>query len=113
MHELSIVLGIVDIASEEVKKANARKVEEINLEVGSLSGIEMEALDFALECGTRHTVLEGSEISIDKIEAKSRCHQCGNVFWVKDYFDPCPVCHEWANELIQGKELRIKSLVVS
>ena len=46
MHELSIVLGIVDIADEQVRKAHARKVDSIDLDVGTLAGIEMEALDF-------------------------------------------------------------------
>lgn len=47
MHELSIVMGIIDIAEKEAKMAGVSIVEEIELEIGLLSGVEMEALEFA------------------------------------------------------------------
>jgi Zn finger protein HypA/HybF involved in hydrogenase expression len=38
MHELSIALGIVQLAEDEVNKANARQVDTIELEIGAFSG---------------------------------------------------------------------------
>lgn len=113
MHELSIVMGIIDIAEEAVKKNNANKVESIELEIGTMAGIERQALDFAWEAAIRNTVLSGAEMEVITIPAKARCMDCGTEFPIEDRFEACPVCHDYLNEFIQGKELRVKSLVVS
>ena len=57
MHELSVALGIVKIAENEIKKANAKKVELIELEIGTLAGIEFESLDFFWSSDVKETVL--------------------------------------------------------
>ena len=44
MHELSIALGIVKIAEEEMAKAGSNQIEAIELEIGTLAGIEFESL---------------------------------------------------------------------
>lgn len=113
MHELSIVMGIIDIAEEEVRKSNARKVESIELEIGTMAGVEQQALDFAWDAAVRNTVLSNAQREIILVQAKARCMDCGIEFPVKDRFEPCPVCHDFLNEFIGGKELRVKSLVVS
>ena len=40
MHELSIVMSIIDIAEQQAKKANAVWVDEIELDIGELSGMQ-------------------------------------------------------------------------
>ena len=60
MHELSIVMSIIDIAREQATKAGAQTVEEIELEIGALSTIEMNAFEFAWQQGKKNTLLEHS-----------------------------------------------------
>ncbi len=112
MHELSIVQSIVDIAETEVQKAKAHKVESIELEIGDLAGIEFSALDFAWDVAVRHTVLEQAERHIRRIEGRARCSECGLEFAMQQLFDSCPACGQYFNEILQGKELKVKSLVV-
>ncbi len=57
MHELSIVMSIVDAAEEQVAKHGATHVESIGLEIGTLAGIEPDALEFAWEAAVPETVL--------------------------------------------------------
>ena len=113
MHELSIALGIVKIAEEEVAKANAKRVDLIELEIGTLSGIEFDSLDFVWPAVIKDTVLEHSKKSIIKIKAKSKCLDCNNIFDLENIFDPCPECNSFLKGIIQGKELRVKSIEVS
>ncbi len=47
MHELSIAMGIVDIAKNEAVKHQFSEIELIELEIGTLSGVEIESLNFA------------------------------------------------------------------
>jgi len=112
MHELSIVMSIVDLAEEQVQKHHARTVERIELDIGTLAGVEFAALDFAWDEGVRHSVLAKSERQVNKIEARARCRQCGCEFAITEPFQPCPQCHDYLNEFMQGKELRIKNLTL-
>jgi hydrogenase nickel incorporation protein HypA/HybF len=113
MHELSIVLSIVDIAAEQVRKAQARTVDSIELEIGTLAGIEWDALDFAWQAGVPHTVLANAERIVHRIPARARCSNCQAEFELTEWFAPCPHCGETLSTLLQGREMRVKSLVVS
>lgn len=113
MHELSIVMGIVEIAEEQVRRNQARRVDRIDLQIGTLAGIEMSALNFAWDSAVRRTVLEGAERHIDHVQARARCLECEREFDIEQVFDPCPHCGSVFSELLKGKELRVQSLVVS
>ncbi|MCU0445607.1 MAG: hydrogenase maturation nickel metallochaperone HypA [Microscillaceae bacterium] len=113
MHELSIVLSIVEIAENELQKAQAHQIDKIELEIGTLAGVEMDALDFAWEAAVKNTVLAHAERKIQRIEAQARCLDCGLVYPIQQAWAECPACGEFFNEILQGKELRVKSLIVS
>lgn len=112
MHELSIALGIVKIAEEESRKAAARKVVSIELEIGSMAGIELDALEFAWPVAVKDTVLQDATREIDWIEAKARCAECQTEFDVENSYDTCPQCNSYFKDIYKGKELRVKSLEV-
>ncbi len=113
MHELSIVLSIVDIAKTEVQKAKAQTVESIELEIGDLAGIEFSALDFAWDVAVRNTVLEKAARKIRRVEGRARCSDCGLEFSMRHLFDACPACGQYFNTILQGQELKVKSLIVT
>ncbi len=113
MHELSIIASIVDIAEAEVKKAGASQVESIELEIGELAGVEWQALDFAWEVGVQHSVLEQAERQVNRIPGQARCAECKSSFLMEQIFDPCPICGSYFNEILSGKELRVKALTVT
>lgn len=112
MHELSIALGIVNIAEKETKKANAKKVEKIELEIGTLAGIAFDSLEFVWPVAVKDTILEHAKREITIIQAKAKCNDCETIFNVNNFYDSCPVCSSNFKSIIQGKELRVKSLEV-
>lgn len=111
MHELSIVMSIVDIAEDEAKKNNIAHFDEIELQIGTLAGIEFSALEFSWLSGTKKSVLEYAELTIDKVQGKGRCIDCNDVFDIDNFFSQCPKCSSYFVEVIQGKELKVKRLV--
>lgn len=113
MHELSIVMSIISIAQEQAEKANASVIEEIELEIGTLSGIEIQALEFAWQQGCKNTILQQANKKINIIPARAKCSDCNTEFDIQNYYDACPVCGEHLLTILQGKELRVKSLVIS
>jgi hydrogenase nickel incorporation protein HypA/HybF len=112
MHELSVALGIVNIAENEIKKAQATSVEVIELEIGVLAGVELESLDFVWPTAVYNTVLEKAEKKINVIEGKAKCIDCDTVFKIEKLYDACPNCQSYLKGIIQGKELRVKALEV-
>ena len=112
MHELSIINSIVDLAETEVKRAGARSVEKIELQIGELAGVEWQALEFAWEVGVKESVLEHAVREVDRVPGQARCLECNQAFEIKQLFDACPGCGSYFNEILSGKELRIKALTV-
>lgn len=113
MHELSIALGIVDIAEKESIKANAQRVETIELEIGTLAGVEFDALDFVWPQAVKNTVLENAHRKINIIESKAKCLECEKHFDLDNYYDSCPKCKSHFKKILSGKELRVIALEVS
>ncbi len=113
MHELSIVQNILEIANHEVKKAGAEHVDQIDLDIGVLSGIEMDALIFAWNACVQNTILAKAKRNIQRIPAKAKCTVCNSLFETEDYFTPCPDCAEYLTDIVQGNELKIKQLIIS
>lgn len=112
MHELSVAMGIVKIAETETEKAGAREVETIELEIGTLAGIEFQALDFVWPVAVKDTVLEKAERRVQVIQGKGRCMDCDTVFEMAHFYDACPSCSSNLKAILQGKELRVKALEV-
>jgi len=113
MHELSIVLGIVDIATNELAKSKASKIDSIELEIGKLAGVEPFALDFAWPEATKNTVLANSTKTVSYIDGLAECLECNYQFEMEFMYDECPSCKSYFKNIIKGKELRVKALVVS
>lgn len=112
MHELSIALSIVDLAEKQARQHNAKKIKEIELEIGSLAGVELHTLMFALESSVKGTMLENAKIVRNDIQGEGRCGDCDSVFEMTRYIEPCPKCGSFFINIIKGKELRVKSVVV-
>tara|TARA_R110001592_G_scaffold208897_1_gene459973 strand:+ start:3312 stop:3653 length:342 start_codon:yes stop_codon:yes gene_type:complete len=112
MHELSIVMGIIDIAEKETKKVNKKNVEQIDLEIGSMSGVELVSLEYVWSTAVKNTVLEKAKLNIDYKEAKAKCLECHTMFSMEKMYDSCPKCKSHFKDILQGKELRVKSLEV-
>lgn len=112
MHELSIVMNIVDIAEDETAKAEASSVTSITLEIGTLSGIVMEALEFAWQSAIKGTVLENAELKINTIEGVAKCWDCGEEFNAQTLYQECPQCKGYFTDIIKGKEMRVMELTV-
>ena len=112
MHELSIAMSIVDLAIEQADRAAARSVSEVELEIGMLSGIECEALEFSLGVAAKDTMLERTRFRIKRVEPLAECPGCGHLYVPEGVFSHCPECQREGIRLIRGSELLIKSLLV-
>ena len=109
MHELSLVQGIVEICEQH---SGGRRILEVTLEIGTLSGVVPEALEFCFEAATKDTLLDGAKLLIERIAATGYCSSCGVASTMETYFDPCPCCDADLLDLRSGDEMRVKDLEV-
>ena len=112
MHELSIAMSIVDIASKKATESFSEKVTQVELDIGTMSGIEFESLRFALSVAVKDTLLEGTRFKINRIEPLCECNSCTHLYAPGQDFGACPECGNLDIEYIRGKELQIKSLLI-
>ena len=112
MHEMSIAINIIELCKKELQKANAKRIEKLNLVVGKLSGIVVESLQFALEASKGNSPLSTAEIIVEEVPATMKCLNCSAEFEADDHYIACPTCGDFRHEIMGGKELIVKSLTV-
>ena len=112
MHELSIAMSIVETCTEEAGKAGGTSVSSVEVEIGKLSGVIPEALEFSWDVAIKDSLLENARLKINEIAAKGRCLDCGQEFEMDDTFSSCPSCGGYGNEILQGQELKIRALTI-
>ncbi|MDB4582324.1 hydrogenase maturation nickel metallochaperone HypA [Draconibacterium sp.] len=112
MHEISIAQSIVELAEDVAMKEKADSIKSINIEIGALSGVVQDALEFALEIIVKNTKLEKAKINYVKINGKADCRNCNFRFETDNLLALCPKCNHANFNIIDGKQLRIKSLIV-
>ena len=106
MHELGISRNIVAIVGEAAK---GRRVRRVTLEIGKLSGVMREALEFSFGLVAQGTPAAGALLEIREIEGRARCTQCGAEFGVRDFLAAC-ACGSRRLAHIAGEELNVKSV---
>jgi hydrogenase nickel incorporation protein HypA/HybF len=109
MHELGVTQSIVEICETH---AAGRRVLAVSLEMGDLSGVVPEAVEFCFEACIRETLLEGARLHIERVPGTARCRICAAEFAVRSYHDACPTCGGYQVEILSGEELRVKQLEV-
>lgn len=112
MHELSIAQSIVELAEDVAMKEKANSIKSIDIEIGALSGVVLDALDFAMEMTIKSTKLENAEINYLKKIGIASCKGCKIQFETEDLLALCPKCNQANYKIIDGKQLKIRSLTI-
>ncbi len=114
MHELSLVSSILDIIEDYASQDGFRRVNNLRLSCGRLSGVDLQCLRFAFEVLSRETRSEGATLEIDFLPIVISCLSCGKDTEVKYLEAACPECGS-ENVLLAGgtEELRLLELDVN
>ncbi len=113
MHEMSICEGIVQVLEEQSVCQHFKRVEKVRLEIGAMSGVEIEALRFCFDAVTRGTIADRAALEIIETKGEAWCMVCARTVVVHRRFDACPDCGSYQLQVTGGDELRIKDLEVN
>lgn len=114
MHELSIALSIVELASNEAQKREGVRVSAVHLKLGQLAGVVKDSLLFSYQLACEGTALEGSRLVIEEITPVGYCTTCKaerSLDSVQHFC--CSTCGSLTPDLVHGKELEIVALELS
>ena len=112
MHELGITQSIVDIAEKTAREQNAEKVLSVTVEIGELSGVVADAVEFCFEACIQQTLLEGCRLIIIQTPGRARCDDCGAEVNIDNMTFNCSACNSYALQRTGGEELNIKELEI-
>ena len=112
MHEMSLCASIVQIIEEQAGEQGFERVNRVWLEIGPLSGVELEAMRFGFDVVTRGTLAENATLDILETAAEAWCMQCSKTVPITQRFDACPECGGFQLQVTGGEELRIRELEV-
>jgi hydrogenase nickel incorporation protein HypA/HybF len=110
MHELSIALSMVDMATAEAAHREGR-VCALHLKLGPLSGVVKEALTFSYQIACQGTPLEGSQLIVEDVPVVIHCGSCVEDRLIENIQDfRCSHCGSSNTNVVQGRELELVAL---
>ncbi|MDP5117956.1 MAG: hydrogenase maturation nickel metallochaperone HypA, partial [Prochlorococcaceae cyanobacterium MAG_34] len=80
MHELSLMEAVRDQVLAAARAEGASRITAISLRIGSLAGVEPEALRFAYTVVMAGTIASGAELHIEVVIASYFCEPCQQAF---------------------------------
>jgi hydrogenase nickel incorporation protein HypA/HybF len=112
MHEMALTESIVEIAADAAKKEGAAKVKRVCVEVGALSHVEPDALEFCFAAVSAGTIVEGAALEIDRVPGEGWCLDCGKTVAIAERFAPCPECGRAHVQMTAGDALRVREIEI-
>lgn len=113
MHELGIVMHMIDQVEKTAAENDVERVVKIVLEVGEVSGIVPELFEEAYDWAKKKTKhLQDAELDLIVLEGLSFCRDCRKTYPTSRYGRECPNCGSGNTYLVSGNEVTIKELQV-
>ena len=111
MHELGIVINVVNRVEEIAKQQSLTQIEKLVLQIGELSPIIPYFVEQCYPAAVDGTMLENTKLEIEVMPGNGRCKACGKVYNLKENKVTCPSCGDVSYEILCGKEFNIKEIL--
>lgn len=105
MHEVSIAEDILDLLEAEMGVPGP--LSEVELEIGPLSGVHPESLDFCFPVVARQRGFGSPVLRIRRIPVLLLCEACSERWSSEDIVASCPRCGAHRRTVLAGDELRL------
>jgi len=122
MHEVSIAQSIVHTVLDEAKKQKASRVESVEVEIGELTFLGIDQVEFWVKTGFEGTIAEKAELLFKRVKGVLHCKECNYKGKLRVEEDPlyhvslptfsCPRCQSAKIEITQGKEALIRRIKI-
>src|SRR5512143_3834015 len=79
MHELALCQSVVNTLVEQARIHHFDRVTAVRLEIGALSCVSAEAIEFCFAAVTRGTLADGCRLELLRIPGEAFCLDCSQV----------------------------------
>jgi len=110
MHEIRIAEDLSAIVLQAARKENLVRVTKVSISFGQLVQIVPDIFEFAFREIVKNTIARKAKVDIEIVPVKMNCNSCGIDFQLTDNNFSCSVCGSADLNIINGKELFIKSI---
>ena len=111
MHEVSIVEALIEqVESEVARSGHGGRVTRLELEIGRLSGVNVDSIRFAYELLGPGSVVDGAEMQIDEPKAVCACASCGKRTEIDELVFECPACGSQQMAVEGGGQMLLRTI---
>lgn len=111
MHELGIVVRVIDMVEEAARKNGVSKVVRVDLEVGEVSTIVPNYFRDCFEWAKLRTEhMQECELNMIIVAGISYCRDCKKTYRTTEYGKACPVCGGHNTYLVTGRDVMVKDI---
>lgn len=113
MHELGIVMQVIDQVEQAAEENQVSKVLKLRMEVGEVSSVVPELFTDCFQWAKKKSVhMQETELDLVILEAISFCQDCRQTYKTTAYARQCPHCGSGNTYLVTGNEINIKDMEV-
>lgn len=110
---MSLAEGVLQLIEDAAREQEFTKVSAVWLEIGQLSGVEVEAMKFCFDAVIRDSIAEGARLEIIPLPGVGWCMGCSLNVPMTEVFGECPHCGGHQMQVTGGTEMRVKELEVA
>ena len=111
MHELGIVVKVLEQVDEAAAQYNAQKILKVTMEVGEVSAIVPDLFTDAFHWAKKKTrFAQEAELEMIIIEGRTYCRACGETYRTTEFGKTCPHCGSPDTYLLTGDQVIIKDV---
>ena len=110
MHELAVTEQILNLALRHAREANARQVTNLHLQIGALSTIIDDSVQFYWDIISQGSLCQGATLHFNRVPATLHCRSCGQEYTLVGELTACPTCSGIQVQILSGQEFQLTSI---
>ncbi|MFO8235831.1 MAG: hydrogenase maturation nickel metallochaperone HypA [Bacteroidales bacterium] len=110
MHEVAIVNEMFGIMHEVAEQEKLTRIDKVSFSIGTMMQVVPDLFRFAFDSAKEGTIADNADLEIEFLPVRMKCKQCNTEFNIENNVFRCPDCEGVELDLLQGKELYIKSI---
>lgn len=113
MHELGIVMQVIDQVEKVAAQNEVTQVRKLNMEVGEVSSVVPKLFADCFGWAKKKTkYMRETQLEMIILEGISYCQDCKQTYQTTAYAKKCPHCGGFHTYLVTGNEINIKDIEV-
>jgi hydrogenase nickel incorporation protein HypA/HybF len=112
MHEMALAESMREIVESVARRNAARRVSAVRVELGALSCVEPQALEFCFDATMRGSLAEGARLEIMTTPGEAWCMPCGKTVALARIGEACPECGSYQLQVSRGEAMRVTEIEI-